>query len=330
MFDLVSRRGMLAATCAGLMLPHVARAAVRVIKLGHNSIPTSQYGAGCHALADAANAHPDLAGAVRVQVYDNAELGDELPMLKDCRAGTLDMMAGVTSAAGEFCPEIGLLDVPFVFRDAVRGRAAFDGALGEEYQALLHAAGINVVGWLENGLRHMTSNRAVRKPADLAGLKLRVPPSQVAVDCFTALGAAAAPLPFNQVYEALRTGQFEAQENPIGTAEGSKFYEVQKYLCLTGHTYSAGMIVASSDVLEDLTPKQQAALRQCSGAATARSRAVADAAAQNGVGNLAKAGMTIVDDVDTAAFVTAARPNLARLGGKFGADRIERLIKAAG
>lgn len=325
----IQRRGLLAASAAALCMPHVARAAGRVIKLGHNSIPTSQYGMACQALADAAAAHPDLAG-IKVEVHGNAEFGDELPMLTDVRASALDMMAGVTSAAGGFCPEIGMLDVPFVFKDTAHGRAAFDGALGEEYAALLKTNGINVLAWLENGLRHLTSNRAVRKPADFAGLKLRVPPSKIAMDSFNSLGADAKPLAFNLVYEALRTGQFDAQENPIGTAESIKLYQVQKFLCLTGHTYSAGMLVVSSDLLEDLTPKQVTALRECGAAGTKASRDTAESAAKDGVGRLQTAGMTIVQDVDKEAFVAAARPNLEKLGSQFGADRVQRLIKAAG
>ena len=331
MLSSISRRRLLAVTAASaLAAPHVARAATRVIKVGHNSIATSQYGQGCLAFAEAAAHHPDLAGVVRVEVHGNAEFGDELAMLTDCRSGTLDMMAGVTSAAGGFCPEIGMLDVPFVFKDVTRGRAAFDGATGEEYAALLKSKDIHIIAWLENGLRHVTSNRAVRKPEDMVGLKLRVPQSQVAIDSFRALGSDAKPLAFNLVYEALRTGQFEAQENPIASAEAIKLYEVQKFLCMTGHTYSAGLLVASPDVIEDLTPTQLAALRECGKRGTQKSREVADAAAQNGVGRLKTAGMVVIDDVDKDAFVKAARPNLEHLGATFGADRVARLIKAAG
>jgi tripartite ATP-independent transporter DctP family solute receptor len=321
------RRLLAAAASAALAMPHVARAAPRVIKLGHNSTPTSQYGAGCLAMAEAAARHPNLAG-VTIEVHGNAEFGDEGPMLNDVRAGILDMMAGVTSSATTICPEIGMLDVPFVFKDVARGRAAFDGKLGEEYAELLKAKGVFVVGWLENGLRHVTSNRAVRQPEDLVGLKLRTPPSQVAVDSFRSLGADAKPLAFNLVYEALRTGQFDAQENPIASAETIKLFQVQKFLCLTGHTYSAGLIAMSPDLVEDLTPTQLAALKTCAVAGKQRSREIAEAADRDGVGRLRKAGMTIVDDVNKEAFVAAARPNLVRLGGQFGAERVERLMQA--
>lgn len=329
--NLPSRRNLLFGSAAlALAAPHVARAAPRIIKLGHNSVETSQYGQGCQALAEAAARHPDLVNVIKVEVHGNAELGDELAMLNDCRAGAIDMMAGVSSVAGKLCPEIGMLDVPFVFKDVEKGRAAFDGATGEEYAALFKAQGIHLVGWLENGLRHVTSNRLVRHPRDMLGLKLRVLQSKVALDSFRALGANAEPLAFNLVHEALRTGQFEAQENPIATIESIKLYEVQKYLCLTGHTYSAGMVVASPDLVEDLTPKQLMALRECARRGTAKSREAASGAERDGVGRLRAAGMTVIADVDKEAFAKAARPNLVAMGATFGADRMERLVRAAG
>ena len=330
MIKSISRRAVImTAAMSPLAAPHIARAAPRIIKLGHNAVDDSQFGAGSIAFAAAVAADPDLATVVKIEIHGHAEFGDEAAMLKDCMAGTIDMAAGVSATAGPYCSEIGILDVPFVFRDVDRGRAAFDGAIGEEYADLLKTKSIHVVSWMENGLRQLTANRAVRQPSDMQGLKLRVLPSQVAVDSFRALGADAGQLPYNQLFEALRTGQFEAQENPIASIESSKFFQVQKFLCLTGHIYSVGFLVASPDVMEDLTPKQQAALRNCGKAATRASRDVAGTAARDGIARLRASGMTIVEDVDTAAFVAANRPNLDRIGERFGADRVARMVKAA-
>ena len=327
--SLLRRRAILASAATMLAMPHVARAAPRVIRLGHNSSAAGQYGQGCLAMAAAAASHPDLQRTVTIEVHGNGEFGDELAMVADCRAGTIDMIASISSAAGEFCPEIGILDVPFVFSDIARGRAAFDGATGEEFAGLLAEKGLPLMGWLENGLRHMTSNRPVRGPADLAGLKLRLPQSRVAMDSFRALGADARPLAFNLLHAALETGQFEAQENPIAAIETIKLAEVQRFLCLTGHTYSVGMICASPDLVDDLTARQLAALRECARHGTARSREVAAAADADGVGRLRQAGMVVIDDVDKAAFARAARPNLQRLSDTFGPERVQRLIRAA-
>ena len=325
-----TRRSLLAGAAAlGLGMPHVARAAVRTIVIGHNSVMTSQFGQGCTAFAEAVAAHPELSKVARVNVRGNAELGDELAMLKDCREGTIDMMVGASLVAGKFCPEIAVLDVPFVFRDVTRGRAAFDGPIGAEYAELLKTKDINIVAWFENGLRQLTSSRAVRAPADMHGLKLRVPQSDVALASFSALGAEAQPLPYSRLYEALRTGQFEAQENPIASIEDIKLNEVQKYLCLTGHTYSTGIVVASPDLVDDLGPAQFRMLRACAMQGTLRSRLVAETAARDGIGRLKAAGMTVIDDVDLTAFAKASAPNLDTMGQRFGHDRVQRLVAAA-
>ena len=190
------------------------------------------------------------------------------------------------------------------------------------------AKGIAVLAWAENGLRHITSNRPIRTPADLAGLKLRVPQSEVELVSFRALGAEPGALPFGELRVALQTGRFDAQENPISVIQGNKLNEVQKYLSLTGHIYSAAFIVASADLMEDLTPPQRAALMACAKLGGIKTREVAEAAARDGVGQLVAAGMTVVDHLDIEGFMAAARPAVHTLGEKFGPELMRQLVAA--
>jgi TRAP-type C4-dicarboxylate transport system substrate-binding protein len=220
------------------------------------------------------------------------------------------------------------MDTPFLFTSVASARATLDGPIGQEMTALAKAKGINLLGWGENGLRHITANRPVRLPSDLAGLKLRVPPSEVMRTSFKALGADVRTIPYLQIHEALRTGEVDAQENPIGLIESSKLYDVQKYLCLTSHIYSCSLFVASPDLLEDLSSQQAAALAECVKRGTAAARATADADQTSGADRLKANGMTIVSDVDSRAFLTANRPNLAALGAKISPALMDRMIKA--
>jgi TRAP-type C4-dicarboxylate transport system substrate-binding protein len=176
----------------------------------------------------------------------------------------------------------------------------------------------------------MTANKPIRTPSDLAGLRLRVPPSDVVAGAFRAMGANPGPVPFPEVYEALRTGAYEAEENPIGLIETARFDEVQNVISLTGHAYSAGLIVASPDLLDDLTAPQRAALRNCAVIGQNLSRAAADAAQQEGLDRLRAKGMRVVNDVDVAAFIDANRPYLLSLARKFGAERMAMLQNADG
>lgn len=122
------------------------------------------------------------------------------------------------------------MNAPYLFRDADQARRVLDGPAGSDFAASSQAKALPVLAWGENGLRHITSNRPVESPADLHGLKIRVPQSEVMLGGFRALGAQAAPLAFPLLRDAIRTGEFEAQENAISTIEAAKLNEVQKYL----------------------------------------------------------------------------------------------------
>jgi TRAP-type transport system periplasmic protein len=324
----VTRRSFLAgATALGLATPHVARATVRIVRIGNNNGEDSHFGQGCRAFAAAVAADPALGPVLKVEVHGNSELGDELSMLRGCIDGTIDMALSSGSPIGNIAPEAGLMEAPFLFKDVAHARAALDGAIGLEFTELLKTKNLNVLAWGENGLRHITANRPIRTPADLQGLKLRVPQSEVILSSFLSLGADARQISFLELREALRTGQVEAQENPISVIEASKLQELQKYLSLTGHIYGTALIAASSDLLEDLDETQRAALRACAKQGAARTRLVAEAAQRDGVGQLKAAGMVVVD-ADIPAFVAASRPNLDALGRKYGIERMQRLISA--
>lgn len=323
----LSRRAFFAGSTVCMAAPHVAWAATRTVKIAQGSPPQSPPGAAAIAFAEAVAASPVLGSVLKVDVRHNAELGDDLTTLHSCIDGTLDFAVVGTTVASSIAPEIGVLDLPFLFRSVAAARAALDGDMRQDFAAMLKAKGINLLAWCENGVRHMTANKPIRTPADLAGLKLRVPPSEVIIAAFRALGANPGQVPFPAVYEALRTGSFEAEENPIGLIEASKFYEVQKVLSLTGHAYSASLIIASPDLLDDLSPAQRVALQSCAEAGQAASRATADAAQRDGVARLQAKGMIVVSDVDVAAFIEASKANLASMGQKFGAERMAKLMQ---
>lgn len=323
----VSRRAVLAAGAARLVAPHVARAAVRTVKLAQSSTPQSPSGAAAIAFAEAVAASPVLGPVLRLDVHHNAELGDDLTTLRGCMDGTLDLALVGTTVASSIAPEIGVLDSPFLFQSVAAARRALDGEMRQDFVDVLKSKGINLLAWVENGVRHMTANKPIRTPADLVGLKLRVPPSEVIMSAFRALQADPGQTPFPAIYEALRTGTFEAEENPIGLIEAAKFYEVQKVLSLTRHAYSAALSLVSSDLLDDLTEAQRAALQACATAGQLASRAAADAAQRDGVARLQAKGMTVVEDVDVAAFIKANGANLAGMGQRFGEARMNKLIR---
>jgi TRAP-type transport system periplasmic protein len=326
----VDRRRLLCGTaCAAITLtaPWIARAAGlrRTLRIGTVNPPASATGQACKAFADAVAASPVLSASLQIEVIAGGTLGGELEMTKACMNGSLDLAVTATNVVASIVPELGLLDAPFLFRDAIHARAVLDGAVGAEFAELLKAKGAHSLAWAENGLRHVTANRAVRRPDDLHGLHLRVPQSEVMIEAFKALGANAEPLPFPQLFDALRTGRFEAQENPVATIVAANFAQVQKFLNMTGHVYSAAFFIVSPDLLEDLDPAQRAALVEAAKIGGRASRETASKGERDGIGTLAQAGMTIVEDVDRAALAEAARPALDAVAKRLGADRVARI-----
>jgi tripartite ATP-independent transporter DctP family solute receptor len=325
---MMSRRQLGVAAAAALAMPCVrpARAAQR-LRLGVAQVANSHYGAAATALADGLRAGTD--GRVQVEVFTDGALGSEEAMLAGVRAGTLDLTIVASGLLGTYAPEVGLLDLPFLFRDAAHARAVLDGPVGQAYAAAAAAQGVPVLAWAENGVRHLTANRPVRTAADLRGLKLRIMPAPLLLEAFRAMGADAASLSFPLVYEALRVGKFEAEENPIPIIIQSRFYEVQSHLILTGHTYSAACIAASPDLLEDLGPADRRVLADAARAGVAKSREFVTAAEVTGLARLRDGGMTVITDPDRASFVEAAAAAEAGAALRFGADRIARLRGAA-
>jgi tripartite ATP-independent transporter DctP family solute receptor len=283
-------------------------------------------GAGCRAFAQAVESDPVLSGVLQVLVFDDGELGEDLPSLRGCLRGSLDMVVTGVAQIATVQPIMGVLDTPFLFKDAATARAKLDGEIGDELIRLIKQKGANVLAWGESGMRHMSANKPIRRPEDLAGLKIRVPQSEVIVAGFRAMGADAKSSPLGLLHEALRTGDFDAQENPIGNVESLRLYEVQKVISLTSHLYSGAVFVASPDLVDDLTPAQYTALTACARQGTAAMRRTIDKLEREGLDRLRALGMTVVTDVDHAAFAAAAKPYLAAMGQKFGEDLVRKLI----
>jgi len=308
-----------------MISPCWAQATHRRVRLVHNNPATSPGGTGCNAFAAAVAADPILQNTLHIAVYHEGSIGDEVASVQGCLDGSIDMAMISSAALTNFAPATGVLDIPFVFKSAQAARTALDGELGAELIVAARSKGVNILAWGESGMRHITANRPIRHPADLAHLKLRVPQSDVEVAGFRALGADPIPIPFQQLYEMLRTGQVEAEENPFGIIEASRLFEVQKFLSLTGHIYTAFPIVVAQDLLDDLSEDQLVALKACAKTAALATRQAAIVGAEGAAGRLRAAGMTIVEDVDIAAFITASKANIASMSNKFGAGLIARL-----
>lgn len=264
-------------------------------------------------------------GRLRIDVYSNGALGGERETSEDLQTGALDF--AIASSAGygapSIVPKLGVFDIPFLFRDLNHARATLDGPIGTEALKSLAGSGVVGLGWAENGMRQISSaTKPVRSPADLHGIKIRVPQTDAMVAGFRALGADAQPYSFVDLYAALADGTFEAQENPLGVIRASNFDKVQKYLSVTSHVYSPAMFMVSERIFKSFSAEEQAILQSCAVTSGKVSRAFNDENEKGDLDELRKRGMTVITDIDRGAFAAEMNKARGQFEATFGKDTL--------
>ncbi len=233
-------------------------------------------------------------GQVEVQVYHGGTLGKIRENLEMAKAGTVDFVLCGAGNVTSIAPELGIVVLPYLWKSDAAMFQALDGPFGDYLNARMIERGYYMVGWWDNGFRHVSNNtRPIMKPEDLKGLKIRSLPTKVHVNFFKALGASPTPMDFTELFQALQQGVVDGQENPPGMVYFSKFQEVQKYYSLTGHVNEPGCLLASKLAFDKLPKDLALAVKVAIQKATIWQR---DASAKDNaemVKKLAEAGMKI-------------------------------------
>jgi tripartite ATP-independent transporter DctP family solute receptor len=199
----------------------------------------------------------ETGGRVDVSTFaDNNQLpGSDPQALKMLVDGELDFFTLNGGLIGTVVPAVNVQGIPFAFRNEAQVYRAIDGDLGEYLAKEMAAKGIYAVprACFENGFRQITcSVRPIRTAEDLKGIKMRSPDTPIYLECWRALGATPVAFNFNKIYEVLKTGQADAQDNPLNVAELLKLYEVQKYISLTSHMWSGFNLIANLKMWQGL------------------------------------------------------------------------------
>ena len=176
-------------------------------------------------------------GRIRVRLYPSGQLGNERELVEGLKLGSVDMVVTGLAIIGWYAPEYGVTEAPFVWRDYEHVETVWNGPIGRELrQAILDKADVRLLRPWYRGPRYLTTtNRKIEDPRDLEGLKLRVPELEVYIKSWQTFGANVTPLPFTDMFMALRLGVVEGQENPLATIYGNNLHEVQKYIMETEH-----------------------------------------------------------------------------------------------
>ena len=301
-----------------------AAMAQTVLKIGYATSATSHYGVGSTAFCD--DIEKGTQGRYKCQQFPNSALGGEREMIEAVQLGTLDLVNTSTGPVGNFVPEVKIVDIPFLFRDYDHARRVLDGPMGQDILTKFPSKGLVALSWTENGFRHMTNNkRAIVKPADAAGLKMRTMENKVHMEGYRAFGIQPTPMAFPEVFGALQQGTVDGQENPIPVILASKFSQVQKHLSLTGHVYSPALIITSPRLMNKLSDADKKVFYEAAKKAAAAQRKKVNDDEDNGIAQLEKDGMSVVRKVDGQAFRDSLRETYAAYSKEFGADNIRKI-----
>ena len=231
------------------------------LKMGHVAPTTEPYHIAAEKFAELVKEKTN--GMVEVVVFPNSQLGSSRDLIEGLQMGTVDATLTTAAVLANFIPTSQVIELPFMFRDRKHVYSVVDGPLADEIYKGAADQQLKVLNTWENGFRNITNNvRPILVPDDMSGIKIRVMENQMYIDMFKALGANPTPMARSELFTALQQKTVDAQENPMGQIYSSRFYEVQDYLTLTGHTYSPEVLVLSLKTWEKIPAVYQAALKE--------------------------------------------------------------------
>ena len=257
-------------------------------------------------------------GAVKVEVFPNASLGDERTLIEGMQIGTIAMGVITNGPVANFLPEIAAFEMPFMFASPEEAYKVLDGPVGQKVLAKLDAINLKGLAYAERGFRNLTnSKKVVKTPADMAGLKIRVMENPVYIDTFKTLGTNAVPMAWTEALTALQQGTIDGQENPVNVIYSFKLNETQKYLTMTKHSYAPALFLMSKKVFGTFNKETQDILVKAAQEAAVHERKWNAEQMAEQLKALKDKGMQITDP-DTAAFQAAVKPVYEKYGPKFG------------
>ena len=300
--------------------------AATTLRLGHVVADNSSLDKGLDYFAKLVS--DKSGGELKIQVFPNSSLGDNTAMMEQLQFGSLDMMAPSVAALSGFTPSTAIFDLPYLFKNEAAAEEVLDGPLGDNVGKALEPQGFYLLGWMTQSWRHLTCNKEVTKPADVAGIKIRTMDSKYHMAHFNTLGASAIPMAMSELYTALQQGTIDAQENPYTNIVNSRFYEVQKYVVETGHIYDACPLIISTITWKRLDDNQKKIIQEAAAEAVNWERAEVkkdDAVFREQV---KKSGTTVIvlTPEQRAEFRKAAQPvydDFVKEQGQAGADAVK-------
>lgn len=303
------RAAGLTAAAGTLGAPWIAaRAQGKVIRLAHHTSLQSEQHKTAERFAELVAQYSK--GALSVRVLPAAQAGGQREAVESVSLGALEMAYGESGLYANYTPRMGVVGLPYMYRDLAHWAKVVDGPVGGGLaEELRKASGLRVMSWMIGGYRDTyTRTRAIRKPEDFAGMKLRLPEAPAFVRSFRALGALPTPIPAPEVYSALQTGVVDGMEGTNELAYTFKIFEVTKFMSRTRHMILDGSFAISDSFFSGLPKDQQAVIERALQEATAQQRKEHVEREAMWFGKLKSDTKIEINDVDTSAFAAKLAP----------------------
>ncbi len=262
----ITRRNLLTATMsAGLLLaaPAVAAAArpknITVASLLGEDKPETKVWVWIRKFVE-----EKLPGEFRFNIVKNSALGGEKEVLEGARLGSIHASLSTVSSLSAWLPELQVLDLPFLFRDASHVRRTVDGEVGADLKRKLALQNFIIGDFINYGARHLLTKEPVTKPQQLNGKKIRVIQSPLHTKLWSAFGTTPVGIPIPETYNALASGVADAMDLTKSAYAGFKLYEVVPYMTETGHIWASGVIFYAAGFWEQLTEEQKVVFQEAS------------------------------------------------------------------
>jgi tripartite ATP-independent transporter DctP family solute receptor len=272
----------------------------------------------------------ETGGRLGVRVYHSGQLGRETDAINLARFGALDIARVNVAALNNTFPLTEILALPYVFDSTEHMRRSLDGTAGRAILKAFEIRGLYGLAFYDSGVRcFYNSRRAIARPEDLKGLKIRVPPSDIFVGLVRALGANPTPLAYGEVYSALQTGLIDGAENNWPTFHSSRQFEVARHWSESFHSFAPEVLLMSKRKLDALAAPDRALVLDLANRSVPYMRELWDRRERESREAVEKAGVQVAQ-VDRAAFQKAAAPMMQRYLRDETLNRLHRLIRALG
>ncbi|MBX3527086.1 MAG: TRAP transporter substrate-binding protein [Methylobacteriaceae bacterium] len=303
-----------------------------VLKFSHVVAPNTPKGKGADKFKELGEKYTN--GKVKIEIYPNSQLYKDKEELEALQLGSVQMLAPSLAKFGPLgAKEFEVFDLPFLFPSVEALHKVQTGPIGKRLFKLLEGKGIVGLAFWDNGFKDFTSNKPVKVPDDLLGLKIRIQSSKVLEAQMKAYGAVPQVMAFSEVYQGLQTGVIDGQENTPSNIYTQKFYEVQKYGADTNHGYIGYAVIVNKKFWDGLPADVRSGLEKAMHEATEYSNSIAKTENDDAMTAMVKSGKTDFykpTPADIKKWRAASKPVWNEMSSRIGKDLLKEVEKEVG